>query len=218
LVAPANRLASLPDGSSIHLAAKTSVAVDFTGSERRLRMSAGEAFFKVRPDKTRPFIVRAGPLNVTAVGTAFDVKADQGRFSVTVQEGVVTVAPDKVPGRWVSDMAWRVGPGYQFQYSEREGTAGLTSVDTSAVLAWREGRLEYVNAPLAQVVADVNRYAPNPIEITDAPVGQLTFTGTVFTDSIDGWLRGLPGALPVQVEQGTTGRIQIQGRVTPPRQ
>jgi transmembrane sensor len=56
---PENRVASLPDGSSINLAAKTSVAVDFGGAERRIRMSSGEAYFKVRPDKSRPFVVRA---------------------------------------------------------------------------------------------------------------------------------------------------------------
>src|SRR5258706_398066 len=195
-----NRAASLPDGSFVHLGAKTYVDVDFRGSERRLRMSSGEAYFKVRPDKQRPFIVRAGALEVTAVGTAFDVKAEGGRVSVTVQEGIVAVVPDKAGSGWVSDTAWRVGPGYQFQYSERDGTAGLESVDTSAVLAWREGRLEYVTVPLMQVLTDVNRYSRHPIDLADPEVGQLTFPGTVFTDSIDNWLQGLPAALPVRVE------------------
>jgi transmembrane sensor len=215
--APENRVASLPDGSVVHLGAKTSVDVDFRGSERRLRMSLGEAYFKVRPDKHRPFIVRAGAIEVTAVGTAFDVKAEGGRTSVTVQEGVVAVVPDKAGSGWVADTAWRVGPGYQFQYSERDGTAGLESVDTSAVLAWREGRLEYVNAPLTQVLADVNRYSRHPIDLPDSEVGQLTFTGTVFTDSIEGWLQGLPAALPVRIERVAGGVIRIRATTTPPR-
>jgi transmembrane sensor len=210
IAAPEDRLASLPDGSSIHLAAKTSIEVDFGGTERRLQMSSGEAYFKVRPDKHRPFVVHAGPLNVTAVGTAFDVKADDGRVSVTVQEGIVSVAPVVAAGAWASDAAWRVGPGYQFFYSERDGSAGLSSVDTSVALAWREGRLEYVNAPLAQVITDVNRYARHPVEISDPSVAGLTFTGTVFTDSIDGWLQGLPGALPVGLERMPGGAVAIR--------
>lgn len=202
---PENRLASLPDGSSIHLAAKTSVAVDFAGTERRIRMSSGEAYFKVRPDKARPFVVRAGTLDVVAVGTAFDVKEIDGRVAVTVQEGIVAVAPIKAIGGWLSTTPWRVGPGYQFVYSERDSSVGLSSVDTSQVLAWREGRLEYVNTPLAQVVSDVNRYARQPIEISDAALGQMTFTGTVFTDSIDEWLQGLPVALPLRLEHTQAG-------------
>jgi len=212
-----NRAASLPDGSFVHLGAKTSVDVDFRGSERLLRMSSGEAYFKVRPDKQRPFIVRAGALEVTAVGTAFDVKAESGRVSVTVQEGVVAVAPDKAGSGWVSDTAWRVGPGYQFHFSELDGTAGLESVDTSAVLAWREGRLEYVNAPLIQVLADVNRYSRHPVDLSDPEVGQLTFTGTVFTESIDNWLQGLPAALPVRVEHSASGVFHIRGVAAVPR-
>jgi transmembrane sensor len=204
-----NRIASLPDGSSIHLSAKTSVAIDFGGSERRLRMSSGEAFFKVRPDKKRPFVVHAGTLDVTAVGTAFDVKRDDGSVTVTVQEGVVAVASQKVGSGWTSDSAWRVGPGYQFLYSERDGATSLSSVDTSTVLAWRDGRVEYVNASLASVVADVNRYAQHPIEIADPAVGELTFTGTVFTDAIDGWLQALPGALPVRIQRAPNGTSLI---------
>jgi transmembrane sensor len=88
-------VSALPDGSAIRLADNTTVAVTFGTGERRLKMSSGEAFFKVRPDKQRPFVVRAGPIDVTAVGTAFDVKAEEGHITVLGQEGVVTVAPVK---------------------------------------------------------------------------------------------------------------------------
>jgi transmembrane sensor len=195
-----NRSTILPDGSAVDLGAKTSVAVSFSEDARSLQLSAGEAYFEVRPDPKRPFTVRAGKLEVTAVGTAFDVNHQPWRTVVTVQEGVVAVRPI----RTLHDGAaapWRVASGYQFIYSEREGTAMLSSVDTSAVLAWRAGRLEYTRTPLAAVLLDINRYAEHPIELAEASLGDLTFTGTVFTDSISDWVTALPGALPVEVQR-----------------
>jgi transmembrane sensor len=215
LAASDNHVSSLPDGSALHLAENTTVDVTFGRSERHLRMSTGEAFFKVHPDKKRPFVVRAGPIDVTAVGTAFDVKAEEGRITVAVQEGVVTVAPVRGTSTWSSDVAWRVAAGYRFQYSERDGSAVLSSIDTSAAVAWREARLEYMNTPLSQVIADVNRYASQPVEIVDPSVGRLTFTGTVFTNSVDGWLRALPNALPIELDQTSAGKYVLLPKSNP---
>jgi len=87
------------------------------------------------------------------LATAFDVKHQADSIVVTVQEGTVAVALTSPLN------TWQVGSGYQFVYSMVAATTTLSSVDTSAVLAWREGRLEYVRAPLVAVIADVNRYA-----------------------------------------------------------
>jgi len=195
----AHRTVTLPDGSSVDLGPKTTVAVDFRRGQRRLQLYPGEAYFTVRPDRKRPFVVRAGSLNVTAVGTAFDVKHELDRVSVTVQDGVVAVEAEGSEGTRTSNATWRVASGYQLVYFTANAAATLSSVDATATIAWREGRLEYVNASLASVVADINRYSDRPIVLLDSSVAGLAFTGTVFTDSIDGWLQSLPDALPVRV-------------------
>lgn len=204
-----NRSSVLPDGSAVELGARTSVAVEFNSQRRSLQLSPGEAFFKVQPDANRPFSVRAGSLEVTAVGTAFDVNHQSGRTLVTVQEGVVSV---RMVGLFQAADAsvWRVVAGHQLIYSEGDGTTTLSSVDTSTVLAWREGRLEYTRTPLRVVLADVNRYGHHPIEFDDARVGGLTFTGTVFVDAIEDWVAALPGALPVAVSRGEGGALRIE--------
>ncbi len=207
----ANHISTLPDGSMIDLGGRTSVAIDFSGPTRRLRLSLSEAFFKVRPDKTRPFVVRAGSLDVTAVGTAFDVKQAPDRVIVTVQDGLVGITHADTSAKPAPQSGWQVRAGDQFIYSEVDATATLASVDTSSALAWRAGRLEYVNAPLSLVVADVNRYASRPLEISDPQLEKLTFTGTVFTNAIDSWVNALPAALPVILEHGARGTIQLHG-------
>jgi transmembrane sensor len=210
-----HRTVTLPDGSLMDLGARTTVAVDFRSDERRLQLSPGEAYFKVQPDKKRPFVVHAGLLDVTAIGTAFDVKHEPSRVTVTVQEGIVVVQPADGERHVAREATWRVARGYQFVYSGPDATATLSSVDTSAVIAWRDGRLEYVNTPLASVLADVNRYADHPVRLVDPSIGRLTFTGTVFTDSIDGWLQTLPGALPVRVDRTAVGVVLVSASAVP---
>jgi transmembrane sensor len=203
----------LPDGSAVDLAGGTSVAVDFTEELRLLHLPVGEAFFNVKPDGNRPFTIRVGQIQVTAVGTAFDVKHEQEQIVVTVEEGVVDVR-FRESGMSPSNAGWSVASGQQLIYSNATETATLASVDTSAVLAWREGRLEYTNAPLSAVISDINQYVSYEIAIDDPAIEDLTFTGTVFTHSIDNWLQALPGALPVHVEYAEAGPVLIEAAVS----
>jgi transmembrane sensor len=68
------RTLSLPDGSHIRLNTASSVAVDYTGTVRAIRLHRGEAHFTVARDSARPFTVTAGSVTVRAVGTAFNVR------------------------------------------------------------------------------------------------------------------------------------------------
>lgn len=193
------RSSVLPDGSTLTLAPRTEIEVDFDATGRRLAMSQGDAYFDVQPDESKPFVVQAGVLRVTAVGTAFDVRARADRITVTVQEGVVEVARvNDGDGTFDSD-AWRVGAGQQISYDVSKGAARIAAVDPERALAWREGRLEYFSEPLGSVVADVGRYSGRAIEIGDPDLGALTFTGTVFTGAVDDWLGAVESTFPVRV-------------------
>jgi len=192
-----NHSARLPDGSRVILAPRTQVAVDFEGQARHIDLSLGEAFFKVYPNKTRPFVVQAGELSVTAVGTAFDVRSGPDRTVVTVQEGSVEVAR---MGHDASsaNSSWRVSSGYQVVYDKPRGDVHIAAADASHSPAWQRGQLRYFAEPLGAIVADVNRYSPRVIEIRDPEVARLAFTGTIFTDDIDDWLGALQSTFPLR--------------------
>lgn len=205
--ATTNQSTTLSDGSTLMLAPRTRVAVDFSGPMRSLALSEGEAYFKVRPNKARPFVVRAGGLTVTAVGTAFDVRSEPQRIVVTVQEGVVSVAG--IGGNAPLRGAWRVSAGYQVAFDARSSDVKLTAVNTDQMLDWRSGRLQYFDEPLGNVVRDVNRYAARQIYVSDPRLAQLEFTGTVFVDSIDDWLHSLPASFPVRVVMAHDDRVDL---------
>ena len=84
------RQETLSDGSVLDLNRGAHVVVQFTAAERRVLLVQGEAQFAVAKNPARPFVVRAGGVEVRAVGTAFNVKLAGPNLEVLVTEGTVT--------------------------------------------------------------------------------------------------------------------------------
>jgi transmembrane sensor len=206
-----NRAATLPDGSRVILSAQTSINVDFNGTKRDLDLSAGEAYFKVKHDRHHPFVVHAGDISVTAVGTAFDVRRGPNEVTVTVEEGTVEIAGNVLAAKGLP-ATWRAEAGYQLTYSSQGRTAMITSIDTSNALDWRSGELAYVWEPLGTVIEDLNRYSKHKVIIQDPAIAELRFTGTVFTASLADWLKAIEQAYPVRAENTSDGDIVLVDR------
>jgi transmembrane sensor len=206
-----NRAATLPDGSRIILSTLTSIDVDFNGSKRNLELSVGEAYFKVKHDRHHPFIVHAGDISVTAVGTAFDVRRTADGVTVTVEEGTVEIAGNVLAKKGLPT-TWRAEAGYQLTYSSQGRTAMITSVDTSSALEWRGGELAYVWEPLGAVVEDLNRYSVHKVIIKDPAIAELRFTGTVFTAASADWVKAIEQAYPVRADATASGDIVLVER------
>jgi transmembrane sensor len=205
--------AVLPDGSSLVLSAKASAEVDFTGADRDLNLRPeGEAYIRVHHDKTRPFIVQAGTVTVTAVGTAFDVRRERDHVTVTVEEGTIRVV---APGAERA-LQWQASAGYQIDYSEHDKTAVVASIDPQRVLQWRSGQLSYDRTPLATVIADINRYSKTRIAISDPSLEHMEFSGTVFVAAIGDWLTALEAVYPVKAHESAAGVIQLSASPTRP--
>jgi transmembrane sensor len=209
--AEANRAATLPDGSRVILSAQTSINVDFNGPRRNLELSAGEAYFKVQHDRNHPFIVHAGDISVTAIGTAFDVRREPNRVTVTVEEGTVEIAGSAF-AKIGLPTTWRAEAGYQLTYSSNGRTAMIASVNTSSALEWRGGELAYVWEPLGAVIEDLNRYSKHQVIIKDPAIATLRFTGTVFTASITDWVKAIEQAYPVRADTTPSGDIVLVER------
>lgn len=82
----------LPDSTHVWLNedSKIAYASDFNSDERRVTLS-GEAFFEVRRDEERPFIVQTGQSETRVLGTSFNVRAyeDEETIEVAVESGKV---------------------------------------------------------------------------------------------------------------------------------
>jgi transmembrane sensor len=191
---------TLPDGSTVELAAKSAVDVRYTEQQRLLELRpGGEAYFSVQPNPARPFIVSVGDHRVRAVGTAFNVRSAGDRVIVTVDEGTVDVFRASDPQPRAAADTMRVSAGNEAKWIDPQTAVVVRPVDPARALAWRQGRLEYIDEPLAAVLADINRYSDRPVVVEQGAVDDLAFTGTVFATSVDEWLRALPGEFPVSL-------------------
>ncbi|HEN8799438.1 FecR family protein [Pseudomonas sp. CM25] len=196
------RQVELPDGSHLELNGSTQLQVDFSAGQRHVRLSAGEVMFTVAHDSSRPFVVDTAQGSVTVTGTRFDVRLDPAATRVAVEQGSV-----RVQGQGASLARLTAGLG---SYIDAKGVvAAPYTVNTNAVTAWRQGKLVFDNATLAEVVAEASRYRSQPIWIAPGKVAQLRLSSTFSTDDTDALLRALPSILPVAIKAHEDGSREI---------
>lgn len=187
------RSLSLKDGSEVQLGSATAISVALEKGARIITLHKGEAYFSVAPDAARPFIVRAAGGETRALGTAFDVKIVSGGAVVTVTEHAVAVrAPDGQTGNAVE--------GQQIRY----GAAGLSdakAVDIAGAMAWRRNRLVFYDAPLGEVVADLERHRLGRIIVTDVRLKTLPVTAVFDSAQSDAAIETIARTLPVKLRQ-----------------
>jgi transmembrane sensor len=199
----------LPDGSRVDLAAKSAVSVEYSDRERRLDLQDGVAFFTVAHNKERPFVVHVGRFCVRAVGTAFNVRSAGDRVVVTVAEGAVDVYPEN---GGAAAATVKLDAGKEAVWPAEAAAPTVAAVDPAHALAWREGRLDYLNEPLSSAVADINRYSQRRVIIRDAAVGRIVFSGTVLIGNTDDWVRALPNLFPIDVLTDAQGNVVLVAR------
>jgi transmembrane sensor len=193
------------------------VSYRFTASTRALTLDEGQAFFEVKKAPDRPFVVETGRGRIVAVGTAFSVDVMPDRLNVTVAEGTVRIETgQQAPARDISVARAAVVVTAGRRYVSASSGAQVDALPASAPpVSWREGRLAYYGDPLSAVVTDLNRYAPDRIEIADPELGDLQYTGTVFPEHVSDWLTSLPNAFPVRVERRAHGWLIVRRSASP---
>ncbi len=196
------RTVELPDRSIAILNTQSAIALSFDGKVRRIRLLKGEAFFSVRHDSDRPFIVESDDTAVRAVGTAFFVRVKSGADQVTVLEGVVEAG-----GRGTTDSTAIVTAGSRIDMEQ--GHPGRPyAVDEQATSAWLKGRLVVQGVPFAQVLEELGRYYPGMIVLWNQHAGETKVTGTYNVDDPAAALTLLIKTVPVSVI-GWTDRLVI---------
>ncbi len=192
---------TLSDGSRLTLGAHSRVEVHFAADARHASLLEGEAFFSVQRDADRPFTVRAGATEVRVLGTRFNVRLGPDVVEVAVEEGRVEVHDPAID---TSDLV----AGEQLitarpiaTDTRRAPVPVQRSAAPAHVGAWRDGRLDYNNARLLDVIADARRYHAGRIELRGEALQGLRVTTSFRADQVLPMLESLEGVLPVQVER-----------------
>lgn len=159
------RIATLPDGSTVELNSGTTLsyqrgfgALPLLSSEERTVTLEGEAFFDIQEDE-RPFVVETFNARVRVLGTQFNVQAWP---EATTPETAVTLATGQV------QVAARHAPEVQETVTLSEGQSSRvvgsqqppTSPQTTSVervLAWRQQGFSVSDEPLAAIFDKLER-------------------------------------------------------------
>jgi transmembrane sensor len=189
---------ALPDGSSIELNTDSRAEVLFSSNLRMVRLSRGEALFTVAHDAKRPFEVFANQAMVRAVGTAFTVQVTGGDVNITVSKGAVDISEvgtgpiegpgdrGKGPPASRAPTTLRAGQTTTLQAQpKRIDVLTLPELELKRRLAWQEGYLVFSGEPLSEVVAQVNRYSSDKLEIGDPRLSSITFGGRFKIGDLD---------------------------------
>ena len=129
------RIVRLEDGTRVSLNSDTEVEVWFAKKQRHVMLERGEAYFEVAHNRKRPFVVTAGNHDVTAVGTAFMVRYDNGNTAVTLVEGKVTVSHAVVEEKAAANGGTVVSIGPSDESRMRVNARGTRSSARSAPLS-----------------------------------------------------------------------------------
>jgi len=165
------RTLRLEDGSLATLDAQSAVSVNFSAGQREIVLLDGNAFFEVVPSTERPFVVRAGDVAVTVVGTAFAVQTNPWQVSVSVQSGIV-----RVSGAVGAPPATLIR-GERLTIDRATRRDVRSEVPPEDVASWRDGRLVVHNMPLRAVADELGRYHSGMIVFQDSAMADRLVNG-----------------------------------------
>lgn len=198
----------LEDGSTVDLNRGAVVNIAFTPSERRVTLLRGEALFTVTKNAERPFVVRAGGIDVRAVGTAFNVRLDTAEVEVLVTEGKVQVDP---PDRSEAPATSSVAPPPLVAAGQRATVAmnrvvppriePVTPAESARLLAWQPQLLDFSSAPLERAIAEFNRRNRIQFVLADPEIGAMPIVASIRSDKVEGFAQFLASTPGVLVER-----------------
>ncbi len=149
---------TLPDGSSAWLNVDTRITYTTSyGKKNRELTVSGEAFFNVKKDAAKPFVVHVQNMDVKALGTAFNVKGydDEAMVQTSLFEGKVDVEINSSEGHFQRQV---LTSGQSLVFSKETDTANLKRFDQETIGAWKDRQLIFENTPFDEVIRNTERW------------------------------------------------------------
>ncbi len=157
----------LADGTRVAVAGGTRLVIDAAAHHADLEQ--GQATFSVVHDPKRAFTVRLGEATVIDVGTVFDVRRRDGRSAIAVTQGEVRVNGVGAPVDLLAGRRLRFGD---------DAPPQLDTLSPGVATGWQQGRFNYVQAPISDVVADIEQATGARISLTPQ-IASRRFSGAI---------------------------------------
>jgi ferric-dicitrate binding protein FerR (iron transport regulator) len=138
----------LPDGSKVWINNESSFTYPISFSQRNRKVTLdGEAFFEVKTDSLRPFIVTVNDMQVKVFGTSFNVNTNTSDSTILTTLVTGHVAISDLEGNNLTMLS----PGQLASFHQRDKRIGLRQVNTDLYTSWRKGLLVFDKASLTEI-------------------------------------------------------------------
>jgi len=213
----------LMDGSVLLKHGFARYEVKYTDEERRIDLIEGEVYFDVAKNPNRPFIVSTTRGDVRAVGTSFNVKVSEQEMRLLVEEGVVAFRTPE-PKNQVQEVepAELDADEQIFDIEKKEPLyvsanqqvtvygAGVgqptivelvTVEDVKREISWQHRKLIFKDESLRKISTEFNRLNQVQLVVAESNLAEITISGSIASDNIDGFLHLLEIGFGIASEQ-----------------
>lgn len=168
---------TLPDGTLVSLNNNTIIKYPKKfGSKTREVSIEGEAFFEVKPNKRKPFIIHAGKAQIKVLGTSFNVSAypETKSVEVIVETGKVQVLNKMTETRQTNELILTPGDKGTLVYSSN--SLLKTTNQNPNFLAWKTRNLIFKATSLDEVIRNLEKVYKVHIRLDDPKLNGLLLT------------------------------------------
>jgi len=166
----------LADGTRVYLNAMSSFKypVTFSGNSREVELT-GEAYFEVRKDAGRPFIIKTSAISIEVLGTSFNLNAYENteKIVTTLVEGRVKINSNN------SNDSRLLAPEEQATFYTKNGQTEIKKVDVNLYTAWKDGNLIFYDSRLEDIMTTLTRWYSAEVLFREESVRNLRFSGNL---------------------------------------
>lgn len=185
---------TLSDGTTIQLNADSRITFPekFSKTEREVFLT-GEAFFEVREDSSRRFVVHTGELTTTVLGTSFNIKnyAEDVKTDISLASGKLKVESSDSSSALKS---YILRPGEAAVLDKREKSFSKMRFDARVKYGWIDGILVFRDTNIDETFKKIERWYGVTIEIEnydDSVNPQWKYRGIFQDESLENVLKGI---------------------------
>jgi ferric-dicitrate binding protein FerR (iron transport regulator) len=196
----------LLDGSKVYMSENSSIAYasDFEGNTREVTLK-GKAFFDIKRNEEKPFIVRTDNSEIKVLGTSFLVDSHSGENTeVVVKTGKVSVARNSTANPSSIELT--------------PGEVGKVNVDikksvnkNTNYLAWQTKVIDFSSANMSEVVGILEEVYFVDIKLSDTKINDCSLTAKFDDREIDTVLEIISQTFNMELEKKGKSKFLLSG-------
>lgn len=167
----------LEDSTEVWLNAESKLVYpEFFGKDERRVTVQGEAFFKVKKNLEKPFLVETDGQLLKVYGTEFNIrsyKEDKDVYT-TLVSGSISIRPmNGNQGELI------ITPDNQAMFRKVDETTTIRKVNTEVITSWKDGMFVFEEQNLEQIMQTLSRWYNFTYIFNDEQLKNIVFMGSI---------------------------------------